>query len=409
MRKLSSLLLLLVLGLCFGAVRGQVTNNPYVEERYTRSVRILRVELTDRYTIIDMQYGDPALYQKFRMPLQGLGGWISFDPDSRLYKPGLTSSRFMFVKAEGIPVSPEQLQVSPNELINFRVFFERLDPGIEVFDLFEGPNPEPGHQYWNFYGIHIKNPLLRKPEPRPAPAPKPEQPKAKEPVIAETPTPKKEESDKAPVPKTTAPAPALVGLSGIIYDAKTQQPIPANLSYVDDGDSVRMGVPAGKYRLGLNSKQNYSLIVASKGYLSTSLAISPADSSGATALTHDFYLQPLAKGASVTLDKIYFATSKYELLPESYGELDGLTAMLRENPALKIRIEGHTDNLGDFNKNIELSRQRAEAVRGYLTKKGIAPERLETQGFGPTRPVGKGNSEAERRKNRRVEFVITEI
>jgi len=409
MRKLSSLLLLLVLGLFFGVAWGQVTNNPYVEERYTRSVRIVRVELTDRYTIIDMQYGDPALYQKFRMP-ESLGSIsvIGFKPDSRLYKPGNTSKRFMFVRVEGIPESPGRRRVMPDELVNFRVYFERLDQGIEVFDLFEGPNPD-NTQHWNFYGIHIKNPLLRKPEPRPAPAPKPEQPKAQEPVIAETPTPKKEESDKAPVPKTTAPAPALVGLSGTIYDAKTRQPIPANLSYVDDGDSVRMGVPTGKYRLGLNSKQNYSLAVGAKGYFRTSLAVSPADSSGATALTYDFYLQPLAKGASVTLDKIYFATSKYELLPESYGELDGLTATLHENPGLKIRIEGHTDNLGDFDKNIELSRQRAEAVRDYLTKKGIAPERLETRGFGPTRPVGKGNSEAERRKNRRVEFVITEI
>ncbi len=319
----------------------------------------------------------------------------------------------MFVKAEGIPVSPKQMDVSANQLVDFRVFFERVDPGIEVFDLFEGPNPEPNHEYWNFYGIHIKNPLPKKSEPRPAapelakkPEPKP-QPKVQEPVITEAPTPKKQ-PDKTPVPDATL-APALVGLSGTIYDAKTRQPVPANLTYMDQGDTVRMSLPSGKYRLGLNGKQNYSLAVGSKGYLGTSLAVSPADSSGATALEHDFYLEPLAKGASVTLDKIYFATSKYELLPESYGELNELATMLRENPALKIRIEGHTDNLGDFDKNVELSRQRAEAVRDYLTKKGIAPERLETQGYGPTRPVGKGNSEAERRKNRRVEFVITEI
>ncbi|WP_373514003.1 OmpA family protein [Persicitalea sp.] len=414
MRKISSLLLLLALGLRFGVAIGQVTNSPYVEERYTRSVRIVRVELTDQYTIIYMQHGNPALSQKFRMPLPGLGGWISFDPDSRLYKPGLTSQRFMFIKAEGIPVSPKQMNVSPNELVDFRVFFERLDPGIEVFDLFEGPNPEPGHEYWNFYGIHIKNPIIQKPKPRPAtpePAakPKPEpKPEVQEPIITKRP-PTEKQPEKVAVPDASPSAPALVGMTGTIYDAKTQQPIPANLTYLDQDDTVRVGVPSGKYRLGLNSKEDYSLTVGSKGYLSTSFDVSPADSSGATALEHDFYLQPLAKGASVTLDKIYFATSKYELLPESYGELDELATMLRENPAVRIRIEGHTDNLGDFDKNVELSRQRAEAVRDYLTKKGIATERLETQGYGPTRPVGKGNSETERRKNRRVEFVITEI
>ncbi|GHB69660.1 OmpA family protein [Persicitalea jodogahamensis] len=407
MRKLSSLLLLLALGLRFQTTFGQITNSPYVEERYTRSIRILRVELTDRYTIIDMQYGDPALYQKFRMPeLLGSGDLISFDPKSRLYKPGNTSKRFMFVKVEGIPESPGSMRVRSDELIDFRVYFERLDPGIEVFDLFEGPNPDET-QYWNFYGIHIKNPPIKKPEPRPAtpkPAekPKPEvKPKVQEPVITEAPVQKKQ-----PDKSTT---PALVGLSGTIYDAKTREPIPASLTYLDGDDSVRMNLSSGEYRLGLNSKQNYSIVAGAKGYLSTSLDVSPADSSGATTLEHDFYLQPLAKGASVTLDKIYFATSKFELLPESFGELDELVTMLRENPSLKIRVEGHTDNLGDFDKNVELSRQRAEAVRDYLTKKGIVSDRIETQGYGPTRPVGKGNSESERRKNRRVEFVITEI
>ena len=345
MRKFSSLALLLALFLLrVGVVFGQVTHNPYVEERYTRSTRILRVELTDRYTIIDMQYGDPALYQKFRIPLLlGWGHSISFDPLSRLYEPGNTSKRFMFIRAEGIPVSPASAEVRPDTLVNFRVYFERLDPGIEVFDLFEGPNPDGKLTFWNFYGIHIKNPLPKKSPPRPAapepakkPAPKPK-PKVQEPVIAERPAEKK--------------VPAEATESGETTPAPVKKPDAA-------GD--------------LKSKK-------------------------------------LAKGATITLDKIYFATSEYKLLPESYEELDELVEVMRERPALKIRIEGHTDNLGDFDKNVELSRQRAEAVRDYLVGKGIAPGRLETQGYGPTRPVGKGNSEAERRKNRRVEFRVTEI
>ncbi len=344
MRKLSSLFLLLTLGLRFGVALGQVTNNPYVEERYTRTTRITRVELTDRYTILYMQHGNPALSRKFMLPLLGTAGWISFDPDSRLYVPGNTSRKFVFVRAEGIPVSPKQMNVSPNELVDFRVFFERLDPGIEVFDLFEGPNPEPGHEYWNFYGVHIRNPLLpKKPEPRPSvpePVKEPEpKPKVQEPVIAEAPVKKKQ------------PAPA---------------PVPQEKEIAADKEE--------------NSKAE-----------------------------RDFDLKNLAKGATVKLEKIYFATSKYELLPESYEQLDELAEIMRERPSLQIRIEGHTDNLGDFDKNVELSRQRAEAVRDYLTKKGVTAERLETQGYGPTRPVAKNKSEAERRKNRRVEFTITEI
>lgn len=215
--------------------------------------------------------------------------------------------------------------------------------------------------------------------------------------------------DETAAPVDTPTPPELVGLAGTVYDAQTRKPIPAQLLYVDQGDSMRVSTSSGKYRLGLNRQGRYSVNVAAKGYLNESLSLSAADSTGKTTLRHDFYLTPLAEGASVTLNKIYFATSEYQLLPESYDELNGLVTMLRENPSLKIRIEGHTDNLGDFDKNVELSRNRANAVRDYLISKGIAPGRLEAKGYGATRPVTKGNSETERQKNRRVEFVIVEV
>ncbi len=402
--------LLLAFGLSLGAAHCQVTDRPYVDERYTRNARITRVEITDRYTIIDMQYGNPALRQMFRMPIPGAGGNIGIDPESRLYKPGVTTRRYRFIKAEGIPVSPESRSVSAGQVVDFRLYYERLDPGIEVFDFYEGRNPDQV-EYWNFYGIHIKNPPISRSEPRvPPPAqksipreePKEEvpnqQPSLQEPLLL----------DRVPQ-DTAAVAPQLVGLTGTVYDAKSRKPIRAQLTYVEQDDSMRVGTSSGKYRLGLSSNGRYSVGVSAKGYLSGSLAVSPADSSGKTTLTHDFYLTPLAAGASITLEKIYFATSEYQLLPESFNELDALVGMLRENASLKIRIEGHTDNLGDFDKNVELSRNRADAVRNYLIKKGIDGQRLEAKGYGPTRPVGKGNSEAERSKNRRVEFIVVQI
>lgn len=410
MRFLPFCVLLLGFGLSLGTAHSQVTDRPYIEERYTRNVRITRVELTDRYTIIDMQYGNPALRQMFRMPIPGAGGNIGIDPESRLYKPGVTNRRYRFIKAEGIPISPEYMGVSPSRVVDFRLYYERLDPGIEVFDFYEGRNPDQV-EYWNFYGIHIKNPRSPKTEPRVPPAPQksvPREDSQKEAPIQEPPVQEPPLLDKVP-DKPTTQAPELVGLTGTVYDAKTRQPIPAQLTYVEQDDSMRVGTSSGKYRLGLDRKQRYAVGVAAKGYLSESLTVSPADSTGKATLTHDFYLTPLAAGASIRLEKIYFATSEYQLLPESFNELDALVGMLRENPSLKIRIEGHTDNLGDFDKNVELSRNRADAVRNYLIKKGIDAQRLEAKGYGPTRPMGKGNSEAERSKNRRVEFVVIQV
>lgn len=400
LKKPFSILFALLLGL--GMACGQVTNRPYVEERYSRSVQILRVELTSSYTIIDMQYGEPGTRQLFRSPIPRSGGQIGIDPNSRLYKPGVSSRRYKFIKAEGIPVSPASMSVRPGEVVSFRVYYERLDPGIEQFDFYEGRNPDQT-EYWNFYGVYITNPPPRKSIPKtPAPAAEPEN---KEPMVQEPPLLDKVPA-QIPLPAGQSATPEFMSLSGTLFDATTQEAIPGQLVYVEGGDSLRLGTTSGKYRVGLDTRQQTAIGASAKGYLTTTVVVNPADSTGKTSLRHDFYLVPLAEGATISLNKIYFATSEFQLLPESYGELNGLVNTLRENPTLRIRLEGHTDNQGDFDKNVELSRNRANAVRDYLIQKGIDASRLEAKGYGPTRPVSKGNSEEERQKNRRVEFII---
>ena len=74
----------------------------------------------------------------------------------------------------------------------------------------------------------------------------------------------------------------------------------------------------------------------------------------------------------------------------------------------RIRIEGHTDDVGGAKKNQELSQARAESVRDYLIKKGVEPERLQAVGYGDTRPLDKRKTAEARAKNRRVEFIIVE-
>lgn len=113
----------------------------------------------------------------------------------------------------------------------------------------------------------------------------------------------------------------------------------------------------------------------------------------------------LVKGKVITLNNIYFDQSSPVLRPESAPQLDELVAILQKNPTARIEIRGHTDNAGDFDLNVKLSRERCQAVVEYLKTKGISADRLESRGRGPLDPIAPNTSEENRKRNRRVEFV----
>ena len=108
----------------------------------------------------------------------------------------------------------------------------------------------------------------------------------------------------------------------------------------------------------------------------------------------------------MTLNAVFFEQSKAEMLSESFAELDRIVKVMKENPTMEIMLEGHTDNQGDWNANLQLSKERVEEVKKYLTAGGIDLKRVQTQGFGSTRPIASNNSEEKRRLNRRVEVTI---
>ena len=109
------------------------------------------------------------------------------------------------------------------------------------------------------------------------------------------------------------------------------------------------------------------------------------------------------------LEKVYFDTGKDTIKPESYPLLDEISGILAEREdILKVRVEGHTDERGRASSNQSLSERRASAVRSYLEAKGVAAERLVSQGFGEAEPVDPGHTEKAWDKNRRVEFMIEE-
>jgi len=102
---------------------------------------------------------------------------------------------------------------------------------------------------------------------------------------------------------------------------------------------------------------------------------------------------------------ILFDTGSDRIRPESLPTLKGILALLEKNPTLKFSIEGHTDNQGGKGINQPLSERRAAAVKAWLAGKGIAADRLQSKGWGDTKPID-GNDTAEgRADNRRVEFV----
>ena len=121
------------------------------------------------------------------------------------------------------------------------------------------------------------------------------------------------------------------------------------------------------------------------------------------------YTPPLvvsAPGKTTQLRAIQFVQSKAELLPDAQPALEQLATFLKNNPTTEIELGGHTDNQGDFDENLRLSKQRVEVVKAYLVTNGIAASRIATRGYGPTRPIGSNNAESTRQQNRRVEMTI---
>jgi outer membrane protein OmpA-like peptidoglycan-associated protein len=104
-------------------------------------------------------------------------------------------------------------------------------------------------------------------------------------------------------------------------------------------------------------------------------------------------------------DNLEFETGKDKIKAKSDVSLNGLANLLVEK-GYGLRIEGNTDNVGAYEMNMELSRKRAEAVKAYLMAKGVNGSKLETEGYGYTRPIADNNTAAGRQKNRRVEMHI---
>jgi outer membrane protein OmpA-like peptidoglycan-associated protein/tetratricopeptide (TPR) repeat protein len=199
-------------------------------------------------------------------------------------------------------------------------------------------------------------------------------------------------------------------VKGKVFDKKTGRGLPSAVELTDlktrDIISKVQTDETGNYLITLPVGKDYAFNVNRRGYLFFSenfpLSQQPPDST----YHIDIPLQPLEANATVILKNIFFDVNKYELKPESQVELDNVVQFMKDNPTVKIQINGYTDNAGKSAENITLSNNRAKAVVEYITAKGIDGKRLSYQGFGDKLPLADNKSEEGRAKNRRTELKV---
>ncbi|HQV53049.1 MAG: OmpA family protein [Flavobacteriales bacterium] len=164
----------------------------------------------------------------------------------------------------------------------------------------------------------------------------------------------------------------------------------------------------GRYATIVNLKENSDVVVTvkKKDHVFDTHSFSLEDTVRAGVAKVDMTVQKIAVGKSYRVNDIKYTTNSAEISKTSEFILDELIEFMTENPKVKIRIEGHTDNVGNTQENMVLSNDRAFTVMGYLQDKGIAGSRLAFKGLGPTVPLKSNDTEAGRAENRRTEFVI---
>ena len=112
-------------------------------------------------------------------------------------------------------------------------------------------------------------------------------------------------------------------------------------------------------------------------------------------------------GKAIVLEGIVFKTGSAVIEPASEEILEQAFNTLDQNKDITVEIRGYTDNVGSRAANMRLSQRRADAVKAWLVKKGIAASRITAKGYGPDNPIGDNKTAEGRQKNRRIEFFRT--
>ncbi|MCH6201288.1 OmpA family protein [Aquiflexum sp. LQ15W] len=188
-----------------------------------------------------------------------------------------------------------------------------------------------------------------------------------------------------------------------VLDAQTKSPIAYKIE-IGNARGIKKEIQNQEQLWNeIEDPQWVNFTVSSKGYIPQLL-----DKNNWMELEgKEMLMKPAVAGTAIILENIQFNRGTSDFADSrSIQVLDDFVFFLKENPEIKIRLEGHTDNAGDPSLNKDLSMKRASKIRAYLTINGIEFERIRTSGWGGTRPIADNGTEEGRTINRRVEMLI---
>ncbi|CAN5325689.1 hypothetical protein BH09BAC2_BH09BAC2_07170 [soil metagenome] len=217
----------------------------------------------------------------------------------------------------------------------------------------------------------------------------------------------------SPSVSQTPNVPKDVSIEGTIVSMRTKQPLNNELiifkSSKNTSEYQTISDEHGKFNTKVPTGDKYEVfIMGFKDSSSYTILDIPALTGGA------YYKKPFVvniehePAKTFNLSNVEFDFGKATLRSESYATLDELVDYLTRKNTEKAEIGGHTDNVGDVNRNKILSLERAKSITAYLISKGIEPERLTAIGYGSSDPIESNKTEEGRQKNRRIEVKIPE-
>ncbi len=215
------------------------------------------------------------------------------------------------------------------------------------------------------------------------------------------------------LPQSAKPKPVVL-VYGKVLHATTKLPLKANIQYVDLSTGKEIGIATsdpktGEYKIVLPTGANYGFLAQKENFFSVSDNMDLNDLKEYKELERNLYLAPLITGQTIRLNNLFFDTGKNDLRKESYAELNRTVELMKLYLTMTIEISGHTDNIGGDIENQTLSENRAKAVVNYLVSHGIDAARVQSKGYGKTKPVSTNDTDQGRQLNRRVDFTIIKM